>query len=125
MTERLRNLMHRHAAQLLHGSVSIEVPVGGRMVDGRWVGGSTLTFNVQTSDFAKLTRRMRVDATIARADAAFYLDVPSGGLPFVPATGQTVIADGYRWPVSAVVHHRVDGVTVGFWVACARGTEVA
>jgi len=124
MSERLRNLMRRHAAQLLLGEVRVEVPVGGRMVAGRWEGGSTLTYVVQASDFARHAHRMRADATIARAVATFYLAVPSGGLPFVPAAGQAVVADDHRWPVTSVTHHRVDGVTVGFLVACGRGVKL-
>lgn len=118
----LRSLIRRHAAQLLTTTVWIEVKsVSYTKGTGKVVSEQPTRYQVTASDFGEREIRNRSDSTAPTHQGFVFIPVPAAGLPFTPARGHVVIAEGLRWTITRVAPRRVQGVLMGYRLDLAQG----
>lgn len=119
--DHIRSLMRHHAAALMVSSVTFVVRVGGRYIGSREIGGTELRYIVPCSEWVTLEKRRTMESEQPAAAAEFWIQVPSGGLPFEPAMGQHIERAGRLWPVAWVRPRTVGGVDVGYRIGVMEG----
>ena len=120
--DRLRSLVRRVQGQHLRTAITVEVTVGAVQDPntGKLSSGALLSYDVLASDFGRYQRDLADDSTMRTADGFFVIPIPSTGLPFEPAVGQVVVADGSRWFVHEVRPVKLVGIAVSYRLEVAE-----